>query len=91
MMKNTLKELWYGNLFPRENIRITNDEYKAVSKQFYERQANLESKLPKETFGEIEELLGLAADMSSHFEAEAFCTGFRLGSKMMFDILDQKD
>ena len=87
-MNNTLKELWYGNLFPCESIRITTPEYKAITKQFYDAQERLETVVPKEIFHQIEELLNLAADMSSYFEAEAFCKGFRLGSRLTHEAFE---
>ena len=87
-MNNTLKELWSGNLYPCESIRITTPEYKEATKRFYDLQEKLEAALSKEQFHQIEELLGFAADMASHFEAEAFCSGFRLGSRLTYEVFD---
>ncbi len=85
---HVLSDLWYGNIAPHERTILPNSEYKrllhalgALGEQIRET-ASPEQKALMDKYEDI------YSTIIAQNEEDAFTIGFRLGAKMMLDILD---
>ena len=83
-MKNTIKELWYGNALPNQGEM--NTEYRALLREYIRCSEKYEPMLSKETFDLICEQKEIASQMGGALEAEAFVKGFCLGARLMIEV-----
>ena len=90
-MRNTLEDLYYGNITPGVQQIVPNSELKRAT----DRVARFESQLT-ERLGEAERTI-LAKLMESKDEVERltglenFILGFRLGAKITMECMDEND
>ena len=86
-MKETIKELFYGNIIPFEKS-ISSPEIKSLLKSIFEQREKLASGLNKEQMEMLEGYDNLQAELSSIFNEEFFVDGFTLGAKLIKEVLD---
>ena len=90
-MRNTLEDLYYGNITPGVQQIVPNSELKRA----VDRVARFESQLT-ERLGEAEQTI-LAKLIESHDEVESitalenFILGFRLGARITMECMDEND
>ncbi len=80
-MQNTIKDLWYGNITPLEDINVTpklNSLYSALNKIELELRPIIENKWDK-----IDDLY---ADIINEYQLDAFIQGFSLGVKLISNV-----
>ena len=80
-MQNTIKDLWYGNITPLEDINVTpklNSLYSALNKIKLELRPIIENKWDK-----IDDLY---ADIINEYQLDAFIQGFSLGVKLISNV-----
>ena len=80
-MQNTIKDLWYGNITPLEDINVTpklNSLYSALNKIELQLRPIIENKWDK-----IDDLY---ADIINEYQLDAFIQGFSLGVKLISNV-----
>ena len=85
-----LEEMYYGNIIPWEERRITDPEYHKWAKK----SAEVESELRKE-YPEAETLLNKCANARAEADAilsyQQFAYGFRVGAQLMAEMMKSVD
>lgn len=90
-MEKVLKDLYNGEIYPAEQYQLATPEYKAAQKkQLLLYEAFLE-KLDKPLVREFEHILDAQLDTLSLELSAMFIDGFRLGAKMMIEVLKDED
>ena len=87
-MKNTLKELWYGNILL--NSEKPSEEYRALLREYCAYSDKIDPTLTKESAEMLEKQREIATHMASVLESDAFSCGFSLGARMMIDVFLQE-
>lgn len=85
---NTLEDLYYGNLFPQEKCARLDDEVNELLKLLNRNEEKLVAtmtEVQKETF---EKYKDCNREISEICEREIFLNGFRLGAKIIVDVVN---
>ncbi|MDQ1235483.1 hypothetical protein QE450_002981 [Paenibacillus sp. SORGH_AS306] len=86
-MSSLLESIYYGNLRPDEKAVSHNEEYTQISEQISAKMADWKVKLPPEEWLELESMWDLYYQLNSMDRAGSFTYGFRLGGKLMIEVL----
>ena len=89
-MKETIRELFYGNIFPSERCGNNNTEIKALTKRLCEGRGKLCNSLSNEQKELLEQYDDLIGEMYSLYNEEFFVYGFSLGAKIIKESLDKE-
>ena len=87
-MKKALKDLWYGNISPSEERYIDETVHKKLTAQYFAYEEKLKTILSQEALDIVEKKEDILSQISSYHESEAFISGFRLGAKIMLEVLE---
>lgn len=90
-MKSFLEELYYGKLYPSEQIVSDDPKYRALNRQISEMMQRWRKKLSEEDFRQLEAMLDLQGESNSIHNMATFVHGFKLGASMMIEVLDEKE
>ncbi|MNJ46524.1 hypothetical protein D3C77_416560 [compost metagenome] len=90
-MKSFLEELYYGKLYPSEQIVSDDPKYRALSRQISEMMQMWRQRLSEEDFRQLEAMLDLQGESNSIHNMETFVQGFKLGASMMVEVLNGKE
>lgn len=82
-----LEDLWYGNVNPHEAILTENRRYKHLLSLMGRNRDELCEALTDKQLETLEKYDEAINEMHSVAEVEAFSYGFRLGVKMMIEVL----
>ena len=85
---NTLEDLYYGNLFPHEKCAKLDDEVKELLKLLNRNEEKLTETLSdqqKEIFGKYKDC---NREISEIIERETSLNGFRLGARIIIDVVN---
>ena len=85
---DTLEDLYYGNLFPHEKSAKIDDETKELLNLLNRNEEKLTAtltELQKETF---EKYKDCNREISEISEREIFLNGFRLGARIIIDVVN---
>ena len=82
-----LNDLWYGNITPNERYIRSHSEYQQISHQFTEELDLFIKDLSPEKRKQCDELERLQLKLISISEEDTFIVGFRLGARMILDII----
>jgi len=82
-----LKELWRGNIAPAERFVRPGSDYKKASAKFCEEADRFLETLTPEEKKQWEAICDLRSDMTLLAEEDAFVIGFRLGARIMLDVV----
>ena len=90
-MRNTLEDLYYGNITPREQQITPNSELKRAT----DRVARFENQLTERLDEDGQTILAKLAESRDEIESitalENFILGFRLGARLMAECMDDND
>lgn len=86
-MRTLLEELWYGNVYPQEQSTEHNSEIKELISLMGKNREILSSALTAEQNLTLEKYDDCVNEMNSIIEKEVFAYGFRLGGKLMLEVL----
>ncbi|MBO7548969.1 MAG: hypothetical protein J6T77_03290, partial [Clostridia bacterium] len=81
------EDLWYGNVNPHEAILTENRRYKHLLSLMGRNRDELCEALTDKQLETLEKYDEAINEMHSVAEVEAFSYGFRLGVKMMIEVL----
>ena len=86
-MRTLLEELWYGNVYPQEQSTEHNSEIKELISLMGKNREILSSALTAEQNLTLEKYDDCLNEMNSIIEKEVFAYSFRLGSRLMLEVL----
>ncbi len=84
-----LKVLYRGNIIPTERPVRLGSDYKKASAEICEQLNHFWETLTPEGRKQLEVIDNLRSDMAFMAEEEAFIYGFRLGAKMIMDVVGE--
>ena len=82
-----LDRLWRGDISPTERYIRPDSEYKRKSKEFCDVAERLREQLSPERKQLWDDIDRLRADMTMLSEEDIFIYGFRLGARMILDVV----
>ena len=87
-MKETIRQLFYGNIFPSERCGNGKEEVKTLARKIGEKRELLCQGLTEEQKKILEEYDDLLAELHSFFNEEFFVDGFSLGAKFIKEAIE---
>lgn len=88
-MKNILRELYNGEIYPAEQIEIETAEYRAAAAAYSDARQAFEEKLPRALVSEFEKLKDYEDDYGSESDVITFRKGFQLGMQLTMAGLEK--
>lgn len=86
-----LGELWRGSIVPMESRCFSREGYKRLLKALTEAEDVLFSDMTEQQLRIYTEADDIKSDMNALQTEEAFVTGFRLGARVMIDVMMSAD
>ena len=90
-MRNTLEDLYYGNITPREQQIAPNSELKRATDRVTRFESQLTERLDKDGQTILAKLIESQHEIDSITALENFILGFRLGAKITMECMDEND
>ncbi|MCL2509284.1 MAG: hypothetical protein FWF05_08930 [Oscillospiraceae bacterium] len=90
-MKNILKELWYGNIDPKEYRTNHSGELDRVIEALCENESALLQSLEGKEKKMFEAFADATGKLSLYEKTDTFVAGFRLGAKIIFESFCAED
>ena len=84
---NTIQDLYYGRISPYEISISTTPEYQKLKALAVKNEDLLRETLSDEQSALLDKLIESFTDISSISERDMFIAGFRLGVKLMIDVM----
>ena len=84
---NTIQDLYYGRISPYEMSISTTPEYQKLKALAGKNEDLLRETLSDEQSALLDKLIESFTDISSISERDMFIAGFRLGMKLMIDVM----
>ncbi|MBE6674087.1 MAG: hypothetical protein E7596_03150 [Ruminococcaceae bacterium] len=81
-MKDNIKNLYRGNIFPTEKCGMSNNEIKRLSRLLNNCFEELKAILPENNLPLLQHLEELSTDLSIQYYEEFFTEGFKLGFRL---------
>ena len=85
---NTLEGLYYGNLFPHEKCAKLDDEMKELLGLLNRNEEKLTATLSDEQKETFEKYKDCNREISEICERNAFLNGFRLGARIIIEVVN---
>ena len=89
-MRSILEELWYGNVCPNEGCREVTKETKELMKYIAEHHDNLHATLSEKQKETLEKFDDCYSELTDINERDIFVYAFRLGARMMLEVMTPK-
>ena len=86
-----LEELWYGRINPSQRLQSNDKSTSDLTEQIVEKEDELAALLSDEAKEILNQMTDQQLDLSTLNERKAFISGFRLGARMMLEIMDESD
>ena len=86
-----LEEMWLGNIKPNERKLPSNSEQYELVSLIVRHEETLFPMLSEQAKETYEKLRDCRSELSSLVECEAFTSGFRLGAKIMFEVMEARN
>ena len=90
-MRNTLEDLYYGNINPREQQITPNSELKRAVDRVARFESQLTERLDETGQTILAKLIESRDEIESITALENFILGFRLGARIMAECMDEND
>ena len=82
-----LEELWRGNITPAERFVRSGSEYRKIARKLSDEMDRLMEAISPEVRKQLENIGNLRADMTVLANEDYFIYGFRLGARLILDIV----
>ncbi len=82
-----LRDLWYGNIAPHERTIPPNNEYKRLLSSLVALEDQIREAASPEQKALMDKYENIYSTITAQDEENAFTIGFRLGAKIILDIL----
>ena len=86
-----LEELWYGNVAPGEQSVDKGDRLWNLGRLILQNEEELAPLLSEKAKEVLEKLRDNQSELNDLNECEVFVCGFRLGARIMLEVLDGSD
>ena len=86
---NTHEELYYGNLIPQEKCAKLDDQVKVLQKLLNRNEEKLTATLSEDQKETFEKYKDCNREISEISEREIFLNGFRLGARIIIDVVNK--
>lgn len=86
-MKNTIKELWYGNIAPMERCGVGDSEINEMLRLMEKNSVKLSEGLSEEQAEIFQKYIDCSDEYAFCSATHAFITGFSLACKLMAEVL----
>ena len=90
-MRNTLEDLYYGNITPREQQIAPNSELKRATDRIARFESQLTEQLGEDGQALLTKLIRSQHEIESITALENFILGFRLGARLRAESMDEND
>lgn len=90
-MHNTLEDLYYGNITPREKQITPNSELKRATDRVTRFESQLTERLDETGQTILAKLIESQDEIENITALENFILGFRLGARLMAECMDDND
>ena len=90
-MRNTLEDLYYGNIAPNAQDMAPNSELKRATDRVARFENQLTEQLDEAGQAVLARLIESQQEIDSITALENFILGFRLGAKIMMECMDDND
>ena len=90
-MRNTLEELYYGNITPNAQDMTPNSELKRATDRVTRFEKQLTEQLDEAGQAVLAKLIESQQEIDSITALDNFILGFRLGAKIMMECMDNND
>ena len=90
-MKSILEELWFGNVCPDVMMGKMSAEEKELAEYIAAHHEKLNSILSDEQKNVFEKFVDCQEEYSFHSDKEIFIYAFRLGARIMLEVLEEKN
>ena len=90
-MRNTLEDLYYGNITPGAQQIVPNSELKRATDRVARFEGQLSERLDEAGQTILAKLIESKDEVESITALENFILGFRLGVRMMAESMDEND
>ena len=90
-MRNTLEDLYYGNITPGAQQIVPNSELKRATDRVARFESQLTERLDKDGQMILAKLIESKDEVESITVRENFILGFRLGVRLMAESMDDND
>ena len=90
-MRNTLEDLYYGNITPGQQQITPNSELKRATDRVARFESQLTERLDEDGQAILAKLIESKDEIESITALENFILGFRLGTRLMAESMDDND
>ena len=90
-MRNTLEDLYYGNITPNAQDMAPNSELKRATDRVARFENQLTEQLDEAGHAVLAKLIESQHEIDNITALENFILGFRLGAKIMMECMDNND
>ena len=90
-MRNTLEDLYYGNITPGTQQMMPNSELKRATDRVVRFESQLTERLDEDGQALLAKLAESQCEINSISALENFILGFRLGTRIMMECMDEND
>ena len=90
-MRNTLEDLYYGNITPGAQQMAPNSELKRATDRVTRFENQLTERLDKDGQAILSKLIESQHEIDGITALENFILGFRLGAKITMECMDEND
>ena len=91
IMRNTLEDLYYGNITPNAQDMAPNSELRRATDRVARFENQLTERLDEAGQAVLEKLIESQQEIDSITAMENFILGFRLGAKIVMECMDNND
>ena len=89
-MKDTIEELWHGNIIPQEDSRTNSPEMKELLSYMARHHEDLEKSFSDEQKEIFEKFHDCWSEYASLAEEAIFAYAFKLGGRLMLETLSEQ-
>ena len=89
-MKDTIEELWHGNIIPQEDSRTNSPEMKELLNYMARHPEDLEKSFTDEQKETFEKFHDCWSEYASLAEEAIFAYAFKLGGRLMLETLSEQ-
>ena len=89
-MKDTIEELWHGNIIPQEDSRTNSPEMKELLSYMARHHEDLEKSFTDEQKEIFEKFHDCWSEYASLSEEAIFAYAFKLGGRLMLETLSEQ-
>ncbi len=88
-MTDMIKELWYGNIVPQEDGIFNKVELRELLGYVARHRGELEESLTEKQKELLDKMMDNRNEYDSLAEAAVFAYGFKLGARLMLDVMKE--